>query len=272
MASRSCRSASYDKARSVFTQGLATSIKAQALRSLALLDLYLGKYRDAKPKLNEALLLNLSGKALLSEAQNHLFMSILLEGQGDSVGVQQESDKAAKCLESLPPQPIFNARVAVGFARGRNVEKAATILQKVRKDTNPNNPTQPGEYAPPGRGGRAGPRQPGPGTRAARARRSRGAHAAHHREPCPRSAARWQDRRGDQPVPTSSSACAASQTAGSRNGPGSTHTPSLARLYLARNKGEKARRVLQQFLDLWKSADPDLQVYKEAQRLLSGGS
>ena len=71
----------YDKARSVFTQGLATPSKPQALRSLALLDLYLGKYRDAKAKLTEALLLNVSGKALLSEARNHLFMSILLEGE-----------------------------------------------------------------------------------------------------------------------------------------------------------------------------------------------
>ena len=52
--------------------------------------------------------------------------------------------------------------------------------------------------APPGRGDRVGPRQPGPGTRAARPRGQRAAHAVQHREPCPRAAARWQDRRGDR--------------------------------------------------------------------------
>jgi tetratricopeptide (TPR) repeat protein len=41
----------------------------------------------------------------------------------------------------------------------------------------------------------------------------------------------------------------------------------LAKLYLARNEEEKARRVLQEFLTLWKGADADLPLHKEALRL-----
>ena len=261
----------YDKARSVFNQGLAASIKAQALRSLALLDLYLGKYRDAKPKLTEALLLNVSGKALLTEARNHLFMSILLEGEGDSVGVQRELDKAAKCLESLPPQPAFSTRVAVGFARGRNAEKAARILEKVRKDTNPNDPDRNSELH----------RLEGE-VELARGSQARALELLALADRDKRTAltveslARAQRLAGKTDEATSSY-----ETFLGMRGRCDGWEPQqywfhahvqLAKLYMARNEGEKARRVLQQFLDLWKSADTDLPAYKEARRLLGSGS
>ncbi len=262
----------YDKARGVFNQGLATSIKAQALRSLALLDLYLGRYRDAKPKLTEAILLSVSGKALLSEARNHVFMSILLDGEGDAAGVQRELDKAAGCLERLPPQPAFSTRVAVGLARGRNTEKAARILEKVRKDSNPNDPTENSEL---------------------------------HRLEGEINLARGNQARGlellaladsDKRTPFTIESLARAQRTGRHESDEATGSyeiflgmrgrcdgwepqqswfhahVQLAKVYRARNEGEKARRVLQQFLELWKSADTDLPVYKEARRLMGSGS
>jgi hypothetical protein len=44
----------------------------------------------------------------------------------------------------------------------------------------------------------------------------------------------------------------------------------LAKLYIARNERDKAQRLLQQFVEMWKGADPDLPAYREAQRLLGG--
>jgi tetratricopeptide (TPR) repeat protein len=261
----------FDKARSVFSQGLATPIKAPALRSLALLDLYQGKYRDAKPKLAEALLLNVSAKGLLNESRNHLFMSILLEGQGDSGGVQRELDKAAQCLERVPPQPWLGVRIAVGMARGGSVEKAARILEKVRKDTNTNDPTQNSELH----------RLEGE-VELARGNQARALDQLALADRDKRTAFTVESlARAQRLAGRTDEAIGSYEAFVGMRGRCDGWEPQqywfhahvqLAKLYLARNEGEKARRVLQQFLDRWKSADPDLPVYKEARRLLSGGS
>ncbi len=261
----------YDKARAVFTQALATPSKPSALRSLALLDLYLGKYRDAKPKLAEAILLNVSQKSLLSEARNHLFMAIVHEGEGDPVGIQRELDKAARCLETLPPQPWLSARIAVGYARGRNVEKAAGILGKVRKDTNPNDPAQNSELH----------RLEGE-VEFARGNQARGlellalADREQHGPLSVESLARAQRLAGKTGEATGSYEIFL-DLRGRSDGWEPQRSwfqahGQLASLYIARKEPEKARRVLQELLDLWKDADPDLPVYKEARRLLGVGS
>jgi tetratricopeptide (TPR) repeat protein len=263
----------YERARGVFNQGLATPIKMSALRSLALLDLYLGKYRDARPKLNEALLLNVSGKSLLSEARNRLFMSILLDGEGDSVGVQRELDKAAKCLETLAPQPWLSARIAIGWARGRSVDKAARALEKVRKDTNLNDPAQTGElHRLEGevelvRGNQARALE----LLALADREQRGPFSIE-------SLARAQRLAGKTDEATSSYEAFLALRGRSdgwepQQSWFAAHVE-LAKLYVGRKDEEKARRVLQQLLDLWKGADQDLPLYKEAQRLsqaMAGG-
>jgi tetratricopeptide (TPR) repeat protein len=263
----------YEKARGIFTQGLATSIKAPALRSLALLDLYLGKYRDARPKLNEAILLNVSGKALLSEARNRLFMSILLDGEGDSVGVQRELDTAAKCLETLAPQPWLSARIAIGWARGRNVEKAARILEKIRKDVNPNNAGENSELH----------RLEGE-VELARGNLVRGLELITLADRDIRgplsieSLARAQRLAGKTAEATSSYEAFLALRGRSDGWEPQQYWfaahAELAKLYVAPNEGEKARRVLQELLTLWKGADPELPLYKEAQRLnqaIAGG-
>jgi len=264
----------YEKARGIFTQGLATPSKASALRSLALLDLYLGKYRDARPKLNEALLLNVSAKGLLSESRNHLFMSILLDGEGDSVGVQRELDTAAKCLETLAPQPWLSARIAIGWARGRNVEKAARILEKVKKDTNTNDPAQTSELHR-----LEGEVELARGNQAQAIELLVLADREQHGPLSIESLARAQ-RLAGKTAEVISSYEAFLALRGRSDGwePQqywfAAHTE-LAKLYVARNEGEKARRVLQQLLTVWKGADPELPLYKEAQRLsqaIAGGS
>jgi len=256
----------YEKARAVFTKGLATPSKVSAMRSLALLDLYLGKYRDAKAKLAEAILLNVSGKALLSEARNHLFMSILLDGEGDSAGVQRELDKAAKCLETLPPQPWLSARIAIGWARGRSVDKAAKALEKVRKDSNPNDPAQTSELH----------RLEGE-VELARGNQARGLELlalADREQRGPfsiESLARAQRLAGKTDEATGSYEAFMGLRRRSYGWEPQQYWLAahvqLAKLYVARKEPEKARRVLQEFLDLWKGADQDLPVYKEAQSL-----
>ena len=135
------------RAREVFNQKLQTGDKAEALRSLALLDLYLGKYKDAKQNLQQALLSNVAAKESMSEARNHLFMSILLHGQGNEAGSLQELDTAIKTPEFYAPLQVWLAsRIGVSYARSRLTEKAAGILSKIRKEVNTNNSTQNSEF------------------------------------------------------------------------------------------------------------------------------
>jgi tetratricopeptide (TPR) repeat protein len=254
------------KARQVFSQALSTPIKPMALRSLALLDLYQGKYREAKPKLEEALLLNVSAKAKLNEARNHLFMSILLEGQGDPAGSQRELDKAATCLKTVPPQVWLSSLIGVGYARGRSTEKAARLLDGVRRELNPNDSNQNKDLH----------RLEG------EIELARGNHA---------KATEFlllADREKQSPL-TVESLARAYEVAGKSDDAIASYEAflkmrsasdgwepqqywfaahvNLAKLYLARKEEEKARRALQEFLTLWESADPDLPLIKEAQRL-----
>lgn len=131
------------KAREVFSLALATpEIKPMGLRSLALLDLYQGRYREAKERLREAILLNESAKALLNKCRNHLFMSIVLEGEGDRAGCLGELDRAAECLEAIGPQVLLSARIGKAYVRCGAVKKAARILDALKKQADQYNQDQ----------------------------------------------------------------------------------------------------------------------------------
>jgi hypothetical protein len=85
------------KARQVFHQALPT-IKPAALRSLALLDLYQGKYRDARSNLQEALpVLNSIGirPPVIDRALNCVFrqtFSIRPLGEFDKLVIRREAE------------------------------------------------------------------------------------------------------------------------------------------------------------------------------------
>ena len=256
----------FGKAREVFTKALSTPSKAGALRSLALLDLYQGKYHDAKAKLEEAVLLMVTGKAALSEARNRFFMYILLQGQGDAVGSMRELDKAAKCLESLSPQVWMNSRIGIAYARNRSIEKASRMLEVARKGLIANDAGQNSEMH----------RLEGE-IELARGNRERAvellliADRESHGPFQMESLARAQMLAGK-----ADDALASYEVlVGMRNESDgwepqqdwlAAHVQ-LAKLYVSRKEEEKARRILGQFLALWKEADPDLSLNKEALRM-----
>ena len=108
------------------------------MRSLALLDMYVGKYRDARQQLQESILLTTARKEVLAEARNHLFMWILLDGYGDRAKQDQELDAATRCLENLTgPQVWLGTRIGVAYARGREIPKAAECLRYIQQRADP---------------------------------------------------------------------------------------------------------------------------------------
>ena len=132
------------KAREVFGFALSKpDLRASGLRSLALLDLYEGKYRQAKARLRESILLSEARQDLLRQARSHLFVSILLGGQGDRGGQVRELDQAERCREALSTPALWLAtRIGAGYARAGAVGKAVRILRQLPAQVDTKNPEQ----------------------------------------------------------------------------------------------------------------------------------
>jgi len=135
------------KAREVFALAIAKpESRPNGLRSEALLDMYEGKYGDAKTRLREAILSTDNEVWRLGNARNHFFMSSLLGAQGDKAGELGELDQASHSLELLgAPCNWLSARIAIAYARAGSVEKAERILEKLKRDSDPNNPKESSE-------------------------------------------------------------------------------------------------------------------------------
>jgi eukaryotic-like serine/threonine-protein kinase len=127
------------KAEEVFNKGLAASNKPLSTRSLALLDMYRGKYKSAIERLRDAVLLNRSAKAPLSESRNHLFLATAFEARGDINGTRTALEKAAECLRELKGQVWLPTRIGIGHARAGALEQAEQLLRKARSESEPAN-------------------------------------------------------------------------------------------------------------------------------------
>ncbi len=128
------------KAEEVFNKGLATSNKPLSTRSLALLDMYRGKFRSARERLQEAIVLSRANKSLLSESRNHLFDAIALKAQGNHNECLGALDKATKCMSGTAPQVWLAARIGIAYSRSGAIQKALHILDKAQKDAEVTNP------------------------------------------------------------------------------------------------------------------------------------
>jgi len=114
----------------------------RGLRSLALLNLYEGKYAAAAPLLAEAIRINEAASDRLAAARSQFFLSQLLEGQGDAAGQQRALDSVIRGLRELPGNSWLVSYVGVSYARMRRVEEAARVLEDVRKATDRKSPRQ----------------------------------------------------------------------------------------------------------------------------------
>jgi tetratricopeptide (TPR) repeat protein len=116
----------------------APDTRAPGLRSLALLDMYEGRYRDARQRLQESNILNRAQKNALSEGRNHIYTWILLDGYGDRPSQVRELDDARKCLQNLKePQMWLPVRIGVGYARSKEITKSAECLVYAKKHLDP---------------------------------------------------------------------------------------------------------------------------------------
>ncbi|HYK87147.1 MAG TPA: tetratricopeptide repeat protein [Acidobacteriota bacterium] len=256
------------KAREVFALALAKrDMEDHALRSLALLDMYEGKYRDAQGRLERAILLSSTNPAPISRARHHLYMAILLEGRGDRRGQLRELDRASDDLANWPdPQVWLMARIGAAYARAGAVAKAGRILQRLAPQADRANPSDTadlhileGELALAGNDyPRAADRLqlgaqsiPLPLGLAGLARAYRAANDTERAIPCYEQliGLGWRVL-GWEPQQAWISAHA-----------------ELAEAYMSRGERDKAGRTLNELARLWKDADPELPLTKRLARL-----
>jgi serine/threonine protein kinase/tetratricopeptide (TPR) repeat protein len=129
------------KAREVFALAFnKPDLKPKGLRSLAWLDLYHGKYAEAKPQLQEALLSDETYKWSLSILREHNLLAIVADGQGDRARQLRELDLAIPFLATSGTQMRAGLWVGTQYARAGSAAKAADVLERVRSTADPKNP------------------------------------------------------------------------------------------------------------------------------------
>jgi len=103
------------------------------LRSLALLDMYEGKFRDARRELQQAVLLAGQTQNYMHAARHHEFLAILAEAEGDRAGFRREAEAAAREMSRSTWQTALNARIGALFARAGAFDRAEASLATVRR-------------------------------------------------------------------------------------------------------------------------------------------
>lgn len=101
--------------------------RENGVRSLAFLDLYDGRYASAKSRLEQSLDILKKSSGPLSVARVHLLLAIGAEGRGDAKGQQQELDAALFNFKEIQPKVVFGSMVGDFCARAGFLEKAQKI-------------------------------------------------------------------------------------------------------------------------------------------------
>ena len=132
------------RAEALFTSLLGNpATRESGLVSSAFLDLYRGKYASARPLLEEALAYDQSLKTEpISVAQEHLQLAILAEGEGDTRTVQRQLDSAMANFKAISPKVILGAWIGGEYARVGLARQAEQIEKTIEPLVDEKDPEQ----------------------------------------------------------------------------------------------------------------------------------
>lgn len=118
------------KAIAVFSSSLGKpDRRAGTLRSLALLDLYHGRYAAAQHRLQEALRLDENDRQILGVARTHFLLAVAAEGMNDNRVRLLQLDAAAAGLKNMGPKVEWGAIVGQEYARAGALAKAERLAR-----------------------------------------------------------------------------------------------------------------------------------------------
>lgn len=133
------------KAEKVFTDFLAKpETRESGLRSLAFLDLYYGRYASAQTRLEQSLEILRGQKSPLSEGRVHLLLATVAEGRGDAKRQRQNLDAALVNLNDIQVKPVFGAFLGDAYARAGFADQAEKIAAIIKPLAGPHNSEQMG--------------------------------------------------------------------------------------------------------------------------------
>jgi len=132
------------RAEQVFTSLLdKPETRASGLRSLALLDLYHGQNASARRRLEQVLTL-LPANESLNVSQVHLLLSLVAEGQGEVHRQREELDTAAGFLKDIQEKVLYGALLGEVYVRAGLTAQAQKIEAATRPLADQSNPMQMG--------------------------------------------------------------------------------------------------------------------------------
>jgi tetratricopeptide (TPR) repeat protein len=253
------------KAREVFAKAVATKdLRAKGLRSLALLDLYEGKYRDAGGRLREAILTNEAGRGDLSVSRDRGFLATVLSGQGDRAGQLAELDRARVVLERLNAGVAWSARLGAMYARAGSPERAERLRESVVKNVRSASAEEMSQLHR-----LEGEIELARGRRALALEKLRLADREFQDGLTLESLAHgaWSSGNLSEAVTTYEALLAMDNLGWEAQQPEVIAHYSLALAYRASGQLDKARAVADKLLSLWKDADQDLPLLRKTREL-----
>lgn len=133
------------KAQQIFSGMLEKpETRESGMRSLALLDMYHGRFASARKRFGECLTILQNQKSALSTARVHLWLAILSDGQGDFPAERRELDTASESFEAIGPKVIFGAWLGRQYVRGGALDKAEKLESHVAPLVDTKNAEQTG--------------------------------------------------------------------------------------------------------------------------------
>jgi tetratricopeptide (TPR) repeat protein len=121
------------KAQEVFNKMLSRGDeeKARGHRSLALLNMYQGKYSAAVSHLRESILLNRTLKYWLSEIRDHLYLAVAYREKGKMDAFYQELRQAQELSAGNPVEPWWLLLIGKIYARLDRINQANDFLKVI---------------------------------------------------------------------------------------------------------------------------------------------
>jgi len=260
-----------EKARELFARMLENSEwRARGLRSLGLLDLYEGRYREAEARFQEAIPINEMHHDELPAVRNRLYLATTLSVAGDHKGALRALDQASQSASKLQRVNWLAYRIGVAYARAGAIEKADQILEVAKKGAAVDQQADRSDAD----------RLEGEillvrddTTHAVQVLEQ--AHRENHAPLTPLtldSLARAYEKSGQIEQAISSYEALVSMQGGNALG-WETQQPwleahyALAKLQASRGNATKAIELLDRLLGIWKNADPEVPLVKQARSL-----